>query len=503
MGEKKGNTGNTAVQANGIHRAKTWEIGLYALNNTSTNIYMMMFMYISYFLTGIVGMTVVLAGSITTIMRMWDGVTDPLIGYIVDKTNSKYGKNRPFILIGNLILLVASLIIFKITPMLPQAARMPFYIVIYMLYIIGYTCQCVVTKSAQTCLTNDPTQRPVFAMFDSIYNALVFAVLPIVITSVLLPKYGGNSAFTNPDFFMGLWWTLAPVALLFAILAMVGLWRKDRVEFYGTGVVHRITFKDYWEVLKSNRAIQMLVVSASSDKLSMSMRTNSIIYVMLYGIICGNYALYGSMSAFTTIPNIALSLLLMQFVARRMGQKKAMLVGTWGGIITAVLTFFLLRFGNPTTMSFTNISFFTVAFVVLFVAMSGFSNMSSNIVIPMTADCADYEVYRSGRYVPGLMGTLFSFVDKMISSLAGMFVSMMIAAIGFKTVQPTPDTPYSEGIFWVTVVCFLGAPVLGWICNIIAMKFYPLTKEKMQEIQERIAEIKMQAQAEAAVTSDK
>ena len=113
----------------------------------------------------------------------------------------------------------------------------------------------------------------------------------------------------------------------------------------------------------------------------------------------------------------------------------------------------------------------------------------------MTADCADYEVYRSGKYVPGLMGTLFSFVDKMISSLAGTFVSLMIAAIGFKKIQPTPDTPYSSSIFWVTMICFIGAPIVGWVMNLIALKFYPLTKEKMEEIQIRIAEIKAEAQA--------
>lgn len=485
----------TTASIKGIHRAKLWEIGFYALNNTSTNIYMMIFMYISYFLTGIVGTTVVIAGTIATVTRMWDGVTDPIIGYIVDKTNSKFGKNRPFIIIGNMILLVTTFIIFKVTPGLPPLARLPFYIILYMLYIIGYTCQCVVTKSAQTCLTNDPAQRPIFAMFDTIYNAVVFAVLPVVITSVLLPRYGGNAAFTNPDFFMGLFGILAPISFLFAILAIIGLWRKDKVEYYGTGVVKRITFKDYWEVLKHNRAIQMLVVSASSDKLSMSMRSNSVIYVMLYGIICGNYALYGEISALTTIPNIIVTLLLMNFVARRMGQKAALLVGTWGGIITAGLTFLLFWIGDPTTLSLTNLSLFTILFVVLFVLMSGFSGMSSNIVIPMTADCADYEVYRSGKYVPGLMGTLFSFVDKMISSLSTMFVSVLIAAIGFKTVQPTPDVPYSTDIFWVTMICFLGAPVLGWICNLVAMKYYPLTREKMKEIQESIADIKARAQA--------
>ncbi len=492
MGTKNTNNGGAS---NTIHRAKIWEIGLYALNNTSTNIYMMIFMYISYFLTGIVGVSVIIAGTITTVMRMWDGVTDPIIGYIVDKTNSKFGKNRPFIIIGNLILMVSSLIIYKVTPILPQAARFPFYIVMYMIYIIGYTCQCVVTKSAQTCLTNDPSQRPIFAMFDTIFGALMMASVPVLVTNVLIPKYGGAAAFSSPDFFVGLWMTLAPISFLFAILAIIGLWRKDRLEYYGTGVAVRIRFRDYWEVLKNNRAIQMLVVSASSDKLSMSMRSNSVIYVMLFGIIMGNYELYGATSALLTVPNILVTLALMNFIARRMGQKMALLVGTWGGIISALLTFVLFLFGDPTTYSLTDVSFFTVAYIILFVAMNGFSSMSSNIVIPMTADCADYEVYRSGKYVPGLMGTLFSFVDKMISALAGTFVSLMIASIGFKTEQPTQDTPYSTGIFWVTMACFIGAPVLGWICNLVAMKFYPLSKEKMEEIQEEIAAIKAKAQA--------
>ena len=69
----------------GIHRAKIWEIGLYALNNTSTNIYAFAFMYVTYFLTGLCGVGVVLAGTITTIMRIWDGVTDPFVGMIVDQ----------------------------------------------------------------------------------------------------------------------------------------------------------------------------------------------------------------------------------------------------------------------------------------------------------------------------------------------------------------------------------------------------------------------------------
>ena len=60
------------LEENGIHRAKLREIAFYALNNTSTNIYMALMGYISYYLIGIVGVGAVLAGSFVTVMRIWD-----------------------------------------------------------------------------------------------------------------------------------------------------------------------------------------------------------------------------------------------------------------------------------------------------------------------------------------------------------------------------------------------------------------------------------------------
>ena len=185
-------------------------------------------------------------------------------------------------------------------------------------------------------------------------------------------------------------------------------------------------------------------------------------------------------------------------------------MGTVGALATAAAMLCLFLFGTPTNMmlpsfsltkpatwgnlfSGANWSMFGFLYILIWSLMKGFSGIASSIVIPMTADCADYEVYRSGRYVPGLMGTLFSFVDKLISSLASTFVSVMFAAIGFKAALPTPTTPYSTGIFWVTMACLLGAPTVGWLLNVVAMKFYPLSKEKMEEIQDKIAEIKAQA----------
>lgn len=346
-------------------------------------------------------------------------------------------------------------------------------------------------------------------------------IIPVYISGTLIPKFNvtdkaGNvtlSAFYNPEMFHHLQLVFGGIAAVFAVLAIIGLWRKDRQEYFGTGETVKVGFKDYIDVLAHNRAIQMLVASASSDKLSNSMATNATIMITLFGVICGNYALYGSVSAITSIPICILSILGMGVIARNLGQKKALVIGTAGSIIFALGLFLLMYLGDPTSMklpvvsgimgvfkgstwSLENWSLYGIIFMLLYILMRGFMNVAGSIVIPMTADCADYEVYRSGKYVPGLMGTLFSCVDKIISSLAATFVAVMFAAIGFKKELPVESTPYSDGIFWVTMACFIGAPLIGWIINLIAMKFYPLTKEKMEEIQEEIAAIKAKAMAQ-------
>ena len=91
------------MENKGIHRAKTWQMALFALNNTSTNLWLVLLNFVAYYLTGYVGVAVVLATSIMTFMRVWDAITDPIVGYILDKTDGKFGKNRPFMAAGNVV----------------------------------------------------------------------------------------------------------------------------------------------------------------------------------------------------------------------------------------------------------------------------------------------------------------------------------------------------------------------------------------------------------------
>lgn len=492
---------------NGIHRVPLWRIAGFALNNTATNTYMFLMNFVAYYMQGFIGVATVTASSIAMFMRIWDGVTDPIIGMTVDKTDGKFGKNRPFIVIGQLILCVMSFLMFHITPMIPESIRFAAFLVMEAIYYIGYTFQCVVTKSAQTCVTNDPKQRPLFTMFDGAYNAALFAGLPIVVTKIAM----ANGGFYSQATWNQLWLICAGASALFTIIAIISIAPKDRTEFYGTGQAQEpMTLKDYWNTIKGNKALQMLIVSASSDKLAATMKTSTIT-IVIFALLVGDYGVYGTITGITTVPGVILCMVAVGGIATTLGQRKAMLLGSWGGIVVNVLFICLFLFGDPTSMSkgggVVNWGFFTIAYVALTIILAGFQGISGNIVIPMTADCADYEVYRTGKYVPGMMGTIFSLVDKLISSFAPFITGLCLAAIGFKTVMPDATTTMAMlndgvsayqginvgAILPVTLFLSYGTLIIGLLCNVVALKFYPLTKEYMEEIQDKIAEIKANA----------
>jgi len=490
---------NTTETEQGVHRAALWRIGGFALNNTATNTYLFFMNFIAYYLTGFIGVGVVTASSLITTMRIWDGVTDPFIGYMVDKTNSRFGKNRPFMVIGNVMLCVFSFLLVHVTHKVPEGGRFPLFIVFYMIYIVGYTFQCVVTKSAQACLTNDPKQRPLFTIFDGVYNTILFAVLPMLVTSKLVPKHGG---FTEA-FFHEYWLFTVVVSGIFTLIAIWSIAAKDNANYFGIGAPQKIHLRDYWEVISQNRAIQMLVVSAGTDKLALTTQSNATVAIMVYAIVCGNYAMQGAVAAYTAIPTFLMLLFGVGYIARNMGQKKAMMFGTYGALVCSILSIVIFYVMDPMTLSlpgydgFQGWNVFTVCFLVLFLLFKGFSGVSGGIVIPMTADCADYEVYRSGRYVPGLMGTLFSFVDKLISSLSATIVGILCAFIGFTEQLPTIETICTPQLKGIAMVCMYGLVIFGLLCNVVAMRFYPLTRDKMTEIQAEIAAIKTKTAATA------
>lgn len=98
------------------HNAEKWQIAFFALNNTATNTAFVLIMYYAFFTQNVLGLSAAIVGGIATAMRIFDGFTDPVIGFILDKTDTKFGKYRPFMLIGNIILVIMIIALFNVPP---------------------------------------------------------------------------------------------------------------------------------------------------------------------------------------------------------------------------------------------------------------------------------------------------------------------------------------------------------------------------------------------------
>ena len=129
-----------------------------------------------------------------------------------------------------------------------------------------------------------------------------------------------------------------------------------------------------------------------------------------------------------------------------------------------------------------SINLYTILFIAFFGIGYGAYYATADMPIPMVADCSDYETYRSGNYIPGIMGTLFSLVDKLVSSLSATVVGIAVSFIGLESL-PTQYDSYTPGMNWVVIVLFCIIPMVAWAATLIAMKGYTLTGEKMKEIQ--------------------
>ena len=98
MGEQK-------TTASSVNRAKTYQLVLFPLNNGATNVYYVLVLsYIATFGSKVLALSMIFASVMVTGMRLFDAITDPIIGALMDRTNGKFGKFRPFMVIGNLIM---------------------------------------------------------------------------------------------------------------------------------------------------------------------------------------------------------------------------------------------------------------------------------------------------------------------------------------------------------------------------------------------------------------
>jgi len=477
----------------GVNRAKMYQLALFPMNNGATNVYFVLILsYIATFGNTVLGIATLFATTMITVMRVFDAVTDPIIGALMDRTDGRFGKFRPFMVIGNAIMAISAIALYIFTPFIPENMawlRYVMFVLLYMVWVIGYTFQTSVTRSAQSVLTNDPKQRPLFTIFNTIGSMAGMGLM-----QVLAPIIRSNVGdYNTPDFYA----FFAPigivVSILLTILAVIGIWEKDNSKYFGIGggAQEKVKVSEYVEIIKANKPMQRLMVAGGTCKLALSIATNMTVLCMLYGCMMGNYdGLYLPMMVLGYVfsaPFFALTV----NTSQKLGQKASLqrYVGVALACYVVVLILLIMwQPGNPAlNLSIMgekglSINLYTIVFIIFFGLGYGAYYSTADMPIPMVADCADYETYRSGKYIPGIMGTLFSLVDKLVSSLAATVVGIAVTIIGLENL-PVAETPYSEGMNWVVIVLFCIVPMAAWAITLWAMKGYELSGPRMKEIQ--------------------
>lgn len=470
-----------------LNRAKSYQLVLFPMNNGATNVYYILTMnFIAYYANGVLGLALMFATTMVTVMRLFDAVTDPIIGALIDRTSTRFGKFRPYMVLGNVIMMVSSILLYFGTRVVAENMmwlRYACFILFYALYVIGYTFQTACTRSGQTCLTNDPKQRPLFTVFNTVASLIGMGLVQFL-APILSGMLGG---YNSKDFFNVMIPLAIVVSAILTILAVIGIAEKDRPEFFGVGGSgEKVPFGEYVAILKANKELQRLMVAGAGCKLAFSIATNMTVLCMLYGAMMGNYGgLYLPMMVIGYVFSVPFFLLTVK-TSQKHGQKASLVKYTTLALVmyVGVLVLLLLwKNGNPTwNLSLFPFNLYSVLFIVFFGVGYGAYYATADMPIPMVADCSDYETYRSGRYIPGIMGTLFSLVDKLVSSLGSTIVGAAVAMIGIHTL-PDGNTPYAPGMHGVVVVLFCVVPMLAWIATLIAMKGYTLTGDRMKEIQ--------------------
>lgn len=499
----------TASQADGVNykRAKTWQIALAMMTGAGQMAFYMLMTSATYIGNANFGILVAVTGVIITGSRIFDGITDPLVAYVIERSSGKHGKIRIFMMIGWALMALATTLMCNIFPNFgfKGVVGIVTFVFAYAIYILGYTFVGVSTSMTGNIMTNDPGQRPTLSVWSTVYSYLTPMIMSMVSMAVILPKH---DFIQGTSYFKELNIVVIFVSLAFYLLACVGITPYDKEEnFAGISTdnkeKNKVSLKDMIALLKENKELQRYMIAACSDKLAQTIGSASVVTTMLSGIWIGSMSISSILSAVAMLPSIIFAMIGAKIAAKK-GNKASMCDWTKICIIINVLyALFLLlapvsQIGalmNGTATSVALAGGMAAVYILFNFANNGAKMVVSVATNTLRMDIVDYELDRTGKYMPAAVSATYSFVDKFISAFGATIATSCVALIGYTTTAPQQGDPLTVGVKVMTIFLLIICPVLGWICTLVSMKNSNLTREKMVEVQKNIEEKKKAAMA--------
>lgn len=427
----------------------------YGLGDMANNfVFAMSILFLLNYYTDVVGIPLVAAGMMLAIVRVLDAFTDIIAGYLIDRTNTRWGRFRPFILWGAVPLLALNFAVFSVPINWSVSEKLIYAYVTYFLLGMAYSLINISYGSLATAMTQDPRERASLGVSRMFMSVCTFSFLTMVIGPMMTEQKGES-----------LQQMLSAITLIMiiagSILYMICF--KNTEEIIERKIEHK-KINEIIETLIKNRPLQILCISVLCMLLGYSASGASLVYfakvatfnIKDFFIALGIINLITALALVPTIPR----------VTQIIGKKNIFLTGLAVSII-GYLLLFLAPHGN--------IILIYCAFTLIAIGVK----TSMSIAWALEADTVEYGEWRTGARIEGMTYSFFSLMRKLGYSIGGSLPAFILAFYGY-----TPNIEKQDQIVTLGIqqaVALVPAAFFG-IAFVVMLIYYPLTDKRLSEI---------------------
>lgn len=401
--------------------------------------------YLLIFLTDSFGIGAAAVGTLFLVARIIDGISDPIMGIIVDNTNTKIGKSRPYLFIVPIFMGLATIMCFS-SPDLSYSNKIIWMYVSYIFWGLSFTAMDIPywSLSANITRSSQGKTKIVTAARTVAYvgNFIVFS-LTIPLVSII-----------------GSWTKVAIIyvcfAVIFTLITAFGI-----KEISTTKKKEKQGFKQFINLLKTNKPLRIVLLSMLVLELSNSIKGTISIYYIKY-----NFNAEMMIPVVTSI-GMAASILggiVSPYIAKKLGKKNTAILGLIASAIGSFVIFLLSYSSLPLLIS--------VNFIVGIFDGAGYITLTS-----MVADCVEYGEWKTGTRSEGMIFSLNIFKSKIASAIGGSLCGYILAYIGYNA-NSAQSTFTLNGIHLIQTLI----PCVIIIISFLLLRSYNLSEAEYDAI---------------------
>ncbi|WP_455502905.1 MFS transporter [Blautia sp.] len=424
--------------------------------------YLMVNTYLLIFYTDVAGIPAASASIMFLITKFVDAFTDYLVGSLVDRTNTKMGRNRPWMLAGAPVLAIGMVLVFT-TPDFSVAGKIAWAYATYIIFSFGYTLVNIPMGSILPTLSADATERTKIATTRTVFSNLG-SLTSASMALWLIAKLGNGdqaTGYRNTNIVFGI---MVIVILLICVASIREINLPPRTTEKSSIV------KDFGCLIK-NKPYMLMITYTFFFFLAYLGMFASIAYYFKYNV--GNEMLTSvAVTLLTVIP--IFSMLIAAKMNAKITKRNITILGIAIQIAGSVVAW--ISGGNA-------------AIVLIGVGLLGFGmGFRSNMYFSMLADVADYGEWQSGRNLAGTQMAVNGFSNKVSSACASAIVAGLLAWGAYDGTAAVQSAKANTAIS----IAFIALPIVANIAGIVVMWFYDLDKkyDKVEkELKERRAQV--------------